>query len=355
MKLLKELTNINGKKILLRADFDIPVENGQIMEKFRIIKQKETLDYLLNNGAKVVLMAHISAVDSFSSILSQLETILGLKIDFIEKIENIQAFLSSDKQIGLLDNIRKFDGEESNDQALASNISKGFDYYVNNAFAVSHRNHMSVSAITKFLPSYAGLQLEKEIFNLSLAMDSPKEGKVVIIGGAKTESKVPVIRKFIGKCDKILIGGVVANDFLKLKGTDVGESKVDENVEELFSGLDINSPELVIPSDFNISENKILDIGPNTIQEFKKIISEAKMIIWNGPMGKFEENEFSAGTSAVAEAVAACSHSIIGGGDTVSAIDKLGLLNKYSFVSTGGGAMLEFLAGNNLPGISALE
>lgn len=372
MKIIRGINDLTGKKVLLRTDFDLPIlENGMIAEIFRIKKQKETIDYLANKDAKIVLVAHISppAGGSFSAILPQLEQILNRKIEFIRDIPDIQKFLnSSGASIGLLDNIRNFKGEKENDESFASELAKGFDIYVNNAFAVCHRNQASVSAITSFLPSYAGFLIEEEIRNLQKAMSAPIEDKVIIIGGAKASTKAPVIKNFLDKAEMILLGGVVANDVIKQKGYDVGDSLVDENVAEVLAGIDLNNPKIVIPEDFNLSGERILDIGPKTAERYSRIISNAKTVIWNGPMGMFEKEEFSKGTKAVAEAVIGVRNSIIGGGDTISAIGKLGLIDpdsisfqdnygasKFTFISTGGGAMLEFLAGNVLPGIRALQ
>lgn len=360
MKLLREISDLKDKKVLLRVDFDVPVVEGSISETFRIEKQKETLEYLLDKGARVVMMAHVSATDSFGGLMPQLHLILGKEINFLKKIEDIEIYLDNYAGPALLENIRQFPGEKENDEGLALNLSKGFDLYVNNAFAVCHRNHASVSAITKFLPSYAGFLIEEETARLRAVIDSPKEGKVIIMGGAKASTKIPVIKNFLDKADKILIGGVIANDILKGKGQDVGDSVVDENASELLAGLDLNSSQLVMPKDYNISEKKILDIGPEAIKEFSGIIKNSKMIIWNGPMGLFEDGRFAEGTAGIAGAIAESEGvKIIGGGDTITAVDKLGFWGKFKskqiFISTGGGAMLSFLAGENLPGLVALR
>ena len=363
MKNLRE-ADLKDKKVLLRADFDIPVsDSGQVEESFRIKRQKETLDYLVDHGAKVIMAAHISdpstssgqAKPSFASLMPQLHMFLGYEINFLKTVPEIDTYLENYAGPALLDNIRQNDGEKENDPEFARQLAAGFDVYINNDFAVCHRDHASVSAVAKLLPSYAGFVIEEEVARLSEVISSPKEGKVVIIGGAKAESKVPVIKNFIDKADKILIGGVVANDVLKEKGQDIGASIADENSKELLSGLDINSSVLALPKDFVISENKFLDIGQETMKEYSKMIGDASMVIWNGPMGLFEKPEFSYGTKAVAESmVSSKAKKIIGGGDTIKAVDGLGLLGKFDFVSTGGGAMLAFLAGQKLPGLEAL-
>lgn len=359
MKNLRQV-DLGNKKVLLRVDFDVPVSgDGQIEESFRIKRQKETLDYLVGHGAKVVMVAHISdpsVGQSFSDLMPQLHILLGYEINFIKTVSEIGKYLENYAGPALLDNIRQNEGEEKNDLEFAKQLAIGFDIYVNNDFAVCHRNHASVSAITKVLPSYAGFVLEEEIAHLSEVINSPKEGKVIIIGGAKASTKIPVIKNFLNKAEKILIGGVIANDVLKEKGQDVGDSVIDENFSELLVGLNLNSPQLVIPKDYNIFQKKILDIGPEAVKEFSEIIKNSKIIIWNGPMGVFEEKKFEEGTRAIALAVAESSAvKIIGGGDTISAIDKFGMIDRFDFISTGGGAMLAFLANEKLSGLEALE
>lgn len=366
MKSIIELGDLKNKKILLRTDFDIPLRQslGQavIAEPFRINKQKETLDYLVSHGAKVVMVAHISAVPSFADLIPQLHILLGYEFEFIRSIELLR---SSTPKLALLENIRHpltgGPGEEKNDSEFAKQLAAEFDYYVNNSFAVCHRNHASVSAITKFLPSYAGFVIEEEVAQLSKVIDAPKNGKVIVMGGAKASTKVPVIKKFINESEAILVGGVVANDLLKEKGQDMGSSVVDDNSAELLRDLDLNDKRLYIPTDFAIFDNKILDIGEKTIKNYCDIIAGADMIVWNGPMGMFENPAFALGTNEIAKAISASkAYKIIGGGDTISAINRGGLLNKLEsdsgkiFISTGGGAMLEFLAGNELPGLKAL-
>ena len=370
MKRVSDITDLKDKKVLLRVDFDVPVDDkGQIEEPFRIKKQKEMLDYLVKRGAQVVMIAHISdksVGESFATIMPQLHILLGYEVNFIKSVADIGSYLEHYAGPALVDNIRRQSGsafaeatadkEEKNDPEFAKQLATGFDLYINNAFATSHRNHASFVAITKILPSYAGLQVEKEVSELQKVIDAPKEGKVIIIGGAKTESKVPVIKNLIDKSETILLGGVVANDFLKEKGQDMGSSVVDTNSKELLSGLDINDSRLITPKDFIIFDNKILDIGDETMRQYMDIISKAKMIIWNGPLGLFENTVFAKGTNEIAQAITSSSAvTIIGGGDTILAVDKMGLMDKFSFVSTGGGAMLAFLAGEKLAGLEALK
>src|SRR3989338_3861715 len=333
MRLIRSVADLQNKRVLLRADFDVPVVNNKIIDSFRIEKQKENLQYLIQHGARVGIIAHASDISSFGPVVGQLGQILGIDINFVKNLEDFRNIPS----VALLENIRSFPGETSNDDALAKNLAAGFDMYVNNAFSVCHRNHASVAAITKYVSGYVGLLLDEEIANLQKAVTAPPEGKVVIIGGAKIETKIPVINNFMGKTQAILTGGVVGNEIR------------DKSMA--------THPEVARPIDDVISEGKRLDIGPRTAGLYAKIISQANMVIWNGPMGLFEDERFFHGTRIVAEAIAdSNAWTIIGGEDTISAVKKSGInLNKFKFVSTGVGAMLEFLSGKQLPGITALQ
>jgi len=359
---------LDGKKVLLRVDFNVPVDEGEIVEIFRIKAAKETIDYLLKNGAKVVLVSHIEAIESFNPLVEQIGEILGQTLTLVplSELDSLDNLFNA-SPILLVDNIRQDRREVENDKEFARELAAGFDFYVNDAFAVCHRNHASVSAITEYLPSYAGFLIKKETQNLSEAIMAPAEGKVLVLGGAKISTKLPVIKNFLDKAEKILIGGALANNFFKAKGIEVGKSVVNETV------VDVASPKIVLPVDIVVTDNEtgkaeanvmplgdialnqmIIDIGPKSAEEFAKIIEEAEMVIWNGPMGLCEVEEFANGTEIVAQAVASARKSVVGGGDTIAAANKFGLLDKYSFVSTGGGAMLEFLAGRKLPGLEAL-
>lgn len=353
MKSYKELSDLRNVRVLVRADLDVAAENGAIVAPFRAQRQKPMVDHLVENGAGVVLVGHIAAVPTFKPLVRELESILGHAIAFAPTLEALVP--GEPGSLQLLDNVRHYEGEKDNDAAFAALLSRGFDVYINNAFAVCHRDHASVTAITGLLPSYAGMLVEEETTQLQKAIDAPPEGKVIAVGGAKAQTKLPVVKNFLDKAEKILIGGVVANDILHELGRDMGSSLVDDNARELMSGLDLMSERLVIAEDFIISEGKALDIGPKTIEKFTDAIQSARMAIWNGPMGAFEDERFAQGTNALAHAIAGSDAlSIIGGGDTISAVKKIGVLDQFSFVSTGGGAMLNFLAGERLPGLVAL-
>ncbi len=358
-----------GKKVLLRVDFNVPAKGHNSGNNFRVRSHRDTVDFLLGAGAKVLLVSHITAADSFNLIVESLGLSLGQTLTMIphEELSSLGNIFKACSVV-LLDNIRQNDGEEQNDDQLAQNLAKRVDVFVNDAFSVSHRPHASVVNIIKYLPAYGGLLLKKEIKNLTGALAAPPVGKTLLLGGAKISTKLPVIKNFLNKADHILIGGALANDFFQAQGYEIGASVVDSTISP-----DIDTNTVFLPIDIIISDEKsgrsltqvsgvknllpgesILDIGPETAKYFGDIIKKSTLVIWNGPMGLSEIDQFAKGTKDVAEAVSAAKNSIIGGGDTITAVDKFGLLDKYSFVSTGGGAMLEFLAGNELPGLKAL-
>lgn len=328
---------LHRKNVLLRVDFNVPVENEKILDTFKIKAHKETIDYLISRGAKLTLLSHIAAAESFKPLSGQIKILLQTE------------------KFSLLDNIRKYKGEEKNSEKLAKELARTFDIYINDAFSVSHRKHASVVAITKFLPSYAGLLIIKETENLKKILESPKEGKTIVLGGAKIDTKFPVIKNFLNKAENILIGGAVANVFLKAKGIAIGESFTDDNFLEDAKNLINSGTKIIIPEDYISSECMILDIGRKTAAKFSDIINNSKIIVWNGPLGKSEIEQFSHGTKKIAEAIANSSaFSVVGGGDTIAFLEKEKLVDKFDYISTGGGAMLEFLASNKLPGLEAL-
>ena len=391
MKTIKEIKNLKNKKVLVRVDFNVPVgDDGIVDEKedWRIKAALPTIKYLLEKEAKVILIAHLGRPKgnqesriknqeySLRPVAVRLEELLNCKIKFVDDcVGNEVKKAVKEMRVGeiiLLENLRFYKEEKENDEKFAKELAGLADIYVNNAFSVSHRAHASVSAITKFLPSFAGLLLKKEVKILSNVISDPARPAAIIVGGAKAKTKVSVIEYLIGKFDDILTGGVVANVILKVKGVDIGNSLLDDiNLDEV-KKIGFKDNKLHIPVDAivcncdtkkvfssaigKIGDNKILDIGPETRELYSKIISDSKTIIWNGPMGLFEKEEFSLGTKAVAKAVAkAEGYTIIGGGDTIAAVDKFEDLEKIDYVCTGGGAMLEFLSGKKLPGLEALE
>lgn len=324
-----------------------------------------TLELLLKTADKVVVLSHKGRPSGPDPALSlkpdadSMKTLLGREVVFIPEF-NFEAIRS---QIGsvpsgsilLLENLRFLPGEEADDQNLAKDLASLGNFYVNDAFAVSHRANASVRAITEFVPSYAGPELEKEITNLSKVMQSPEHPFVLILGGAKADDKLAIVDFLKDKIDAALLGGVPANTLLKLKGADIKESAVAENAENFRKFLDMRK--IVLPTDWKEREGKISDIGGNTVKEFSEKIKTAKTIVWNGPLGLTENSFMREGSEAIAAAIAANTgaFSVVGGGETVAFIEEMGFADKISFVSTGGGAMLEFLAGKELPGIEALN
>lgn len=366
---LEELTkkDLEDKKVFLRVDFSVPMEGGKLKEVHQIKAHRETVDFLTSTGAKIALVSHTENKSiAFRYSFGEIGKILGQEIAFEEDILNPKL----DSQLTLFEDIRRYEGEEINDPGFAEDLAKNFDIYINDAFSVSHREHASVSAITGFLPSYAGLLMGKEVKDLKKVLDEPVQGKTIILGGAKVLTKLPVVKNFLDKAEHILIGGALANTIFKKRGLKIGKS-VFEDIEEQ---IDWNNPKIVLPKDLAVSEDRngktlpevipvrdidenqmILDIGPDTIKEFSKIIKNSKTVIFNGPLGLAEVDVFSTGTKTILDSIIRSgAFSVVGGGDTLALIEKLGLANKFGYVSTGGGAMLEFLAGNELPGLDSL-
>lgn len=354
MKVLTDLTkqDLEGKKVLLRVDFNVAVKDGKIAEPFKIAAAKPTIEYLVNSGTLITLASHIESVKSFEGLRDQIDMILG-------------------QRVTLLENTRTNSGEKNNDAAFAQELAKGQDLYVNDAFAAAHRAHASVSAITKFLPSYAGLLMIQEVTELTKALDAPALDKVVVLGGAKIATKLPIINNFTNKAEYILIGGAIASTFLKCRGIEVGKSLVDADQTDQIKMLDMKK--ILLPEDFVLStdmtgnsfirtapekdilpEEYILDIGPRTARRYANIIRKSSMVVWNGPLGLSEVPAFAEGTRTVVEAIGENPCSIIGGGDTIAAADALVPGAKFGYVSTGGGAMLSFLGGERLPALEAL-
>lgn len=378
MKFLNEIRKetLDGKKVFLRVDFNVPLfrqgfggQAFEIGEKYRIQAHKEMIDYLVSAGARVALASHIE--NSFKDILGDIAKILGYEIGFEEDILNPKL----DFQLTLFENTLKYKGEEKNNGNFAKEIAKNFEIYINDAFSDSHRNHASIVGIPEFLPSYAGFLMGKEINNLQKVLNAPAKGKTIILGGAKISTKLPVIKNFLDKAEHILIAGALANAVFKFKGLDVGRSAAeDSEIKNELKETDWDDPKISLPKDIVVSNDKsgkstpeilplqnlkndqyILDIGPETIKQFSDIIKTSKTIIFNGPLGLAEVDVFSTGTKVVLDSIIRSgAFTVIGGGDTLAFIEKLGLLGKFSYVSTGGGAMLEFLAGNKLPGLEAL-
>lgn len=384
---LKSAGDVKGKKVLVRVDFNVPIKDGAVPpgSEWRIKAVLPTLDYLAQAGARIILLAHLGRPQgrnlrySLYPVFEKLKELWPCDLFFSQDITGVVA----EKQINglkngqaiLLENLRFHKEEESNDGAFAKSLSAYGDIFINDAFAASHRAHASVVGIPNFLKSYAGFLLEKEVAVLSMIRSKPRRPLVLVMGGAKADTKLKLVKEFLDKSDGILLGGVLANTLLYSRGLAVGKSVVDEGLAAEAKKLNLTSNHLHLPVDVTVSkslnrpdglgirpvgrvgaEESVIDIGPDTVALFEKVIKNARMIIWNGSLGLTEIPAFKNGSLAVARAVAENKgEKIIGGGDLVSFLTEENLIDKMTYVSTGGGAMLEFLAGEKLPGIEALE
>lgn len=383
--------DVAGKKVLVRVDFNVPLnDKGEITDDTRITASLPTIQYLLEQKAAVILMAHLGRPKgqvnpelSLAPVAKHLGKLLGKKILFAPDCvgEAAQAAASKLKpgHILLLENLRFHKEEEKNDMEFAEKLASLADLYVNDGFGVSHRAHASVEGVTHFLPAAAGFLLEKEIQYVGQAVTNPLHPFVAIIGGAKVSDKIGVISNLLNKVDTLLIGGGMANTFLAAQGYKMGKSLVEEDkldlAKELLAKAKKNKVNMLLPTDLvmaaafapdaehvtekveNLNQAYMaLDIGAETSKAYAEALADAKMIVWNGPMGVFEMDAFCKGTEAVAKAVAKSrATSIVGGGDSVAAIEKLGLAKRITHISTGGGASLEYLEGKVLPGVAALD
>lgn len=353
MKSIRDIKNLDKVRIIVRLDLNVPIQNGVIIDDFRIRKALPLINYLSENGASLILISHIETLDN--PTLKPVSDYLnkhGIDCSF-EK--NYKKVLNNNSKIILLENLREYEGEKKNDKKFAKELASLADIYINEAFSVSHREHASVSAITEFIPSYMGFQFEEEIKHLSTAFN-PDHPFLFILGGAKFETKLPLLEKFMSIADKIFVGGALSNNFFKEQGKDIGKS--------LFSDKDfnlkrfLNTDKILLPIDSIIENEAIMDAGMNTVELLRKEIEKAKYILWNGPLGAYETG-YRASTLQLAEILADATKrgakTIVGGGDTLATIAELKLEDSFTFISTGGGAMLDYLAKGTLPGIGALE
>jgi len=370
---ITECTALQGKRVLLRLDLNVPLEGGEVRNDYRLLRSLPTVNLLRNAGARVILLAHMGTGktgDTLAPVARRLNQ--EFPVTFLDRLmspENariIDAMQNGD--VVLLENLRHNTGEEANDPEFARYLASFGDLYVNDAFSVSHRAHASIVGIPAHLPSYAGLLLAEEVERLAVAF-SPERPFLFILGGAKISTKMPLLKKFLDTADYVFIGGTIANNFLKAAGHEIGRSVYDET--EL-GGLTevLANQRLIVPSDVVVNteagsevrtvddvgaEDMIVDVGPETIRSLERIVGTSALIVWNGPLGYYEAG-FTEGTRELLSLIAnAHARSIIGGGDTVALLDEMGSLDRFSFVSTGGGAMLDFLLNETLPGIDALK
>ncbi len=340
-----------GKRIFTAIDLNVPIVGGKVADDYRIVRAKPTLDFLSARGARTLLVSHQThASDSLFPVYECLKQ--DYPLIFADTVAVARAALEKavHGSFVLLENVRRFAGEEANDAVFARELASLTAVYVNEAFSASHRAHASIVGVPKHLPHYAGFLFAEEVVRLSHAF-TPTTPSLVILGGAKFETKLPLVAKFLSTADTVYVCGALANDFFRTRGEEVGESLVSRVP---MSGTVVNHPHLVLPADVVWKGQKIVDAGARAVAELLALIAGARFVLWNGPMGQYEYG-YGETTAEVARALSASSaETIVGGGDTLAAISRLGLLEKFSFVSTGGGAMLQFLANETLPGLEAL-
>jgi phosphoglycerate kinase len=378
--------DVQGKKVLVRVDFNVPLKDGKVKDDTRITAALPTINYLLDHGAAVILVSHLGRPKdqpdpafSLKPVADHLATLITAPVKFAEDcrgpIAQQAAAALKPGEVLVLENTRFYPEESKNDPAMSRDLASLADLYVNDAFGTAHRAHSSTAGVAEFLPGAAGFLMEKEIRYLGNAIDNPVRPFVAILGGAKVSDKIGVIENLLKKADKILIGGGMANTFLKSQGYEMADSLVEaEALETAKALLEKSSGKLVLPVDMVIANAfdaeaekktipvgnvpagwRVLDIGPETVRLFGREIANAGTIVWNGPMGVFEFPRFAEGTFAVAKEVAdSKAISVIGGGDSVAAINQSGLSDKITHISTGGGASLEMLEGLELPGLAVL-
>jgi phosphoglycerate kinase len=384
--------SLKKKKILLRLDLNVPLENGKISDTTRIDKILPTLNFLIQQKTKIIIISHVGRPKgkivkdlSLKPVGDELKKKLNVDVKLITEniyeIKNKDFLEKFDEEILILENIRFYEGEEKNDDKFAKHLASLGDIYVNDAFSCSHRSHASIQQISKHLPSFSGLQLDLEVAALNKITTEITKPVTCIIGGSKISTKIDIIKNLIPKFDNIIIVGAMANNFIEYFGNNIGKSIKEENcvqiVEEILSLSKKKECKIIYPEDVLVSKNlngspknkdldqilpdeMILDIGPKTINKIVNIIGKSKTILWNGPAGYFENPNFANGSIKIAKTIIEDNKSknifsVVGGGDTVSLLNKLKVVHKFNFVSTAGGAFLEYLEGKKLPGITALN
>lgn len=383
-------TEISGKRVLMRADFNVPLKDGSITDDTRIKAALESIRFILDNGASLILMSHLGRPKgerkpefSLAPVAERLSELLGRTVKMAkdsigDDVKDSAAALKSGEVL-LLENLRFYKEETSNDPEFAKKLAELADVYVNDAFGTAHRAHASTEGVTKYLPSAAGFLIEKEVSFFQPILDDPQKPMVAVIGGAKVSSKIAVLESLLPNCASFVIGGGMAYTFLKAEGHEIGKSLIEdeyvETAQKFMKAAKERGTEVILPLDHIVAaefsadaepeavdaveiptDRLAMDIGPKTITAAQDAIGRAKTIVWNGPMGVFEFDRFAAGTRAIAESIAnAQATTVVGGGDSVAAANQFGLAAKMDHVSTGGGASLEFLEGKDLPGIVALQ
>ncbi len=392
MKNIKDFENLNQKKVLLRLDLNVPLKQGKITDETRIDKILPTLKFLLKENSKILIISHVGRPNgkinkdlSLKPICENLEKKINKKIQLITEdifqLKKEDLFKNPDNQIVFLENIRFYKEEEENDLNFSKHLASLVDLFVNDAFSCSHRTHASVCKITEFLPSYAGLQLETEVSALKKVTTEIKKPITCIIGGSKISTKIGIIKNLIPKFDNIIIVGGMANNFLNFSGNIIGKSIKEDNSEKIINEIfDIeknHSCIITYPEDVLVGKHMedvskikelneiteddfILDIGPKTINKIKDIIKNSETVLWNGPAGYFENPNFANGSHEIVKTIVKKNksksfYSVVGGGDTIAVINQINDIKNFNFVSTAGGAFLEYLEGKELPGIKALK
>ena len=392
MKSIKDQKNLSQKKVLLRLDLNVPLKNGVITDQTRIDKILPIINFLLSKNSRIIVVSHVGRPKgeknrnlSMRPICKDLEKKINRRINLISddifQLKKEDLFKNKDDKIIFLENIRFYREEEKNDPSFAKQLASLADLFVNDAFSCSHRAHASVSKITEFLPSFAGLQLEEELSALKKVTSEIKKPITCIIGGSKISTKIGVIKNLIPKFNNIIIVGGMANNILNHKGNRIGKSIKEENcgkiINEIFETSKQHSCSIIFPIDVLVGKNLnsiskakelneieeddlILDIGPKTINIIQKVIKNSETVLWNGPAGYFENPNFANGSYEIANAIVKKNknksiYSVLGGGDTIALVNEIKLIKNFNFVSTAGGAFLEYLEGKDLPGIKALS
>ncbi len=381
---------LQGMRVLVRVDYNVPLDDGEVADDARIRATVPTLEYLRGRGGRIVLMSHLGRPKgepvpkySLRPVAKHLSALLGVEVMFVGSTVSDEAIAASERlepgQVLLLENTRFDPRETENDAELARAMAALGDVYVNDAFGAAHRAHASTAGVARFLqPAVAGLLMERELNHLGGLLEEPRRPFVTVLGGAKVSGKIDLIENLLGKVDRLCIGGAMACTFLRAQGLETGISLVEEDLVPVASDLLVRGEEaLVLPSDGLVAtglergsearavsvqriprDQMLLDVGPESAKQFARVVKGARTILWNGPVGAFEYEPFDAGTRVVAQAVAeatdAGATSVVGGGDSAAAVAAFGLVDRMTHVSTGGGATLEFLAGQQLPGVAAL-